>query len=372
MKKSHLILVILMLSAISVKAQSPEKMSYQAIVRNPNGTLVVNKAIGIKISIQKWVLALPKPYYSSIYAETQTPSTNENGLVSIAIGTGTLVEGSILFKNIDWGSESLYLKTEIDPSGATAYSITSTTQLLSVPYALHAKTALMADAAQSLSISGATYTPQYVVDIDGNAYKTIKIGTQVWMAENLKVTHYRNGDEIANKKENISWGISTVGAWCDYNNLALNGSKYGHLYNWYAVSDPRKIAPEGWHVSTDAEWTTLQDYLIENGGNWDETTYDNKIGISLASNTNWNSSTTKGDVGYAIHENNSSGFDALPGSSRNFDGLFKYIGSYSYWWTTASTSATNAINRSLYGFRPDLMRASIQKTCGYSVRCIKD
>jgi len=105
MKKSHLILAFLMLSAISLKAQSPEKMSYQAIVRNPNGTLVVNKAIGIKISIQKWVFAIPKPFYSSVYAETHSPTTNENGLINIAIGTGSVVAGSVKFSDIDWASE---------------------------------------------------------------------------------------------------------------------------------------------------------------------------------------------------------------------------------------------------------------------------
>lgn len=138
--KTTLSLILCLLLTFAVSAESPEKMSYQAIVRNTKGALVVNQIVGMKISIQKWVLAMPKPYYSTIYAETQTPATNENGLISIAIGTGTIVEGSILFKDIDWASELLYLKTEIDPSGGTTHTITSTTQLLSVPYALHAKT----------------------------------------------------------------------------------------------------------------------------------------------------------------------------------------------------------------------------------------
>lgn len=141
MKKSHLILAFLMLSAISIKAQSPEKMSYQAIVRNTNGTLVVNKTIGIKISIQKWVFAIPKPFYSSVYAETHSPTTNENGLINIAIGTGSVIAGSVKFSDIDWASETYYMRTDIDILGGTAYTITNITQLLSVPYALHSKTA---------------------------------------------------------------------------------------------------------------------------------------------------------------------------------------------------------------------------------------
>ena len=113
----------------------------------------------MKISIQRWVFAMPKPYYSTIYAETQTPATNENGLVSIAIGAGVIVEGSILFKDINWSSETLYLRTEIDPAGGTAYNIISTTQLLSVPYTLHAKTAINSEIAKSAGIAD---TAKYV------------------------------------------------------------------------------------------------------------------------------------------------------------------------------------------------------------------
>ena len=121
-----------------LQAQSPEKMSYQAIIRNTKGALVTNQNVGMRISIQKSVI-VPKPSYVTIYSETQTPITDENGLISIAIGTGTLVSGSILFKDIDWAGESLFIKTETDPAGGSNYTITGTSQLLSVPYALHAK-----------------------------------------------------------------------------------------------------------------------------------------------------------------------------------------------------------------------------------------
>lgn len=123
---------------LSLSAQSPEKMSYQAIIRNTKGALVTNQNVGMRISIQKSVI-VPKPSYVTIYSETQTPITDENGLISIAIGTGTLVSGSILFKDIDWAGESLFIKTETDPAGGSNYTITGTSQLLSVPYALHAK-----------------------------------------------------------------------------------------------------------------------------------------------------------------------------------------------------------------------------------------
>ena len=372
MKKITTLLAALTI-LLTLQAESPEKISYQAIIRNAKGELVKNQSTGMKISIQKWVMAMPKPYYSSIYAETHSPTTNENGLISIAIGTGTVVEGSTPFKDIDWSKETLYLKTEIDPAGGTSYSVISTTQLLSVPYALHAKTATTAQKAESLTLNGASYTPEYVVDIDGNAYKTIKIGKQVWMAENLKTTRYRNGEAISNVKDPIPWGTTTSGAWCDYKNLPLNGNKYGHLYNWYAVADPRNIAPEGWHVPTVSEWVELRNYLIANGGNWDETQTDNKIAKSLAACTNWqNNSTTEGSVGNDILQNNSSGFNALPGGYRNFDSTFKYIGSYSMWWSSYAASAKDAFYSYLYVFKVDFTIPSTQNICGFSVRCVKD
>ena len=370
--KKLLILLAALFMVLTLQAESPEKISYQAIVRNAKGELVKNQSIGLKVSIQKWVLAMPKPYYSSIYAETHSPTTNENGLISIAIGTGTVVEGSTPFKDIDWSKETLYLKTEIDPAGGTSYSVISTTQLLSVPYALHAKTATTAQKAESLTLNGASYTPEYVVDIDGNAYKTIKIGKQVWMAENLKTTRYRNGEAISNVKDPIPWGTTTSGAWCDYKNLPLNGNKYGHLYNWYAVADPRNIAPEGWHVPTDAEWTELENFLIANGGNWDGTTTGNKIGKSLAAATNWKSYTTEGAIGFDILINNSSGFTALPGGFRSSGGAFDSIGGDGNWWSSTEGGAAGAWGRGLGYSGNGLGRGLNTKSYGFSVRCLRD
>lgn len=139
MKKLVTILAAISI-CLSLSAQAPEKMSYQAIVRNTKGELVKKQTVGMKISIEKYVIAIP-PRYTAVYSETQTPATDENGLISIAIGTGTLVSGSVLFKDIDWAGESLYIRTDIDPAGGTNYTITARSQLMSVPYALHAKNA---------------------------------------------------------------------------------------------------------------------------------------------------------------------------------------------------------------------------------------
>lgn len=100
-----------------------------------------------------------------------------------------------------------------------------------------------------------------VTDFDGNIYHVVTIGTQDWLIENLKVTHYRTGDAIPNVTGNTQWGNLTTGAYCDYDNSVGNGTTYGRLYNWFAVNDSRKIAPTGWHVSSDAEWTVLTTYL---------------------------------------------------------------------------------------------------------------
>src|SRR5665648_943598 len=100
-----------------------------------------------------------------------------------------------------------------------------------------------------------------VTDIDGNVYKTVTIGTQVWMAENLKTTKYRNGDPIPNITDATAWTNLTTGAYCNNNNDANYATTYGRLYNWYAVNDIRNIAPAGWHIPTKAEWTTLTTYL---------------------------------------------------------------------------------------------------------------
>jgi hypothetical protein len=133
MKKIYSIAAALLMTA-SVFAQSPEKMSYQAIVRDGSNALVTSTTVGMQISILQTTAT-----GTAVYVETQTPTTNANGLVSLEIGTGTVVSGD--FTTIDWSNDSYFIKTETDPTGGTSYTITGTSQLLSVPYALHAKTA---------------------------------------------------------------------------------------------------------------------------------------------------------------------------------------------------------------------------------------
>lgn len=199
-----------------------------------------------------------------------------------------------------------------------------------------------------------------VKDIDGNVYKTIKIGNQWWMAENLKVTHYRNGDAILNKTDDEEWDKPT-GAWCAYNNDTTNVEIYGRLYNWFAVNDSRNIAPEGWHVPTDDEWQELVDYL---GG-------DNLAGAKMKS-----TGTIEGGDGLWRGPNeatNESGFSALPGGYRYNHGIFDGIGYTPYFWSSTESNGGNAWHRYLYSTNSMVYRHdSGWKQAGYSVRCVKD
>lgn len=212
-------------------------------------------------------------------------------------------------------------------------------------------------------------------DADGNNYKVVKIGTQTWMAENLKTTKYNDGISIPNVTDNTAWGNLLTPAYCWYNNdTTIYKNTYGALYNWYTVNTA-KLAPIGWHVPTDAEWTTLENYLMANGYNYDGTTTGNKYAKSLAATTNWTTNTSIGVIGNDLSKNNSSGFSALPGGSRSYGGTFFGVGGSGYWW-----SATKDYFSGLAGFR--CMGYSISyvsgydayysKAYGFSVRCVRD
>jgi uncharacterized protein (TIGR02145 family) len=196
-----------------------------------------------------------------------------------------------------------------------------------------------------------------VTDIDGNVYRTVKIGTQIWMAENLKTTKYRNGDPIPNVTDNPQWISLKTGALCLYKNDEANKATYGCLYNWFAVADTRSIAPIGWHVPTDAELTILIDLLggqVAAGGKLKE-----------AGTAHWSGPNTGAT--------NSSGFTALPGGSRGVsDGAFGNINSICNCWSSTANNATNAFNRYMGHNYAAAGRSYYDKKFGYSVRCIKD
>lgn len=194
-----------------------------------------------------------------------------------------------------------------------------------------------------------------VTDIDGNVYQIVKIGDQWWMAENLKVTHYRNGDVIPNVTDNAEWYNLTTSAYCIYDNNSANVETYGCLYNWYAVADSRNIAPSGWHVPSDAEWTTLADYLggvSAAGGKMKETGTEH-----------W-ASPNSGAI-------NECGFSALPGGYRSRATI--QMGEYAYFWSYPEGDNLGAWYRFLYFNNSEFGRLfSSYKLYGFSIRLVKD
>lgn len=211
-----------------------------------------------------------------------------------------------------------------------------------------------------------------VKDADGNKYNTVKIGDQVWMVENLKTTRYNDSTEIPNVTNNVEWSNLTTGSYCNYDNLESNGEIYGRLYNWYAVNTG-KLAPKGWHVPTDDDWTILENYLIAKGYNYDGTKEGNKIAKSLCAKTNWVFSSEAGTPGAAPENNNSTGFSALPRGGRgNLNGTFGTIGEYGSWWSFTEYGDYDAYYRYLYCRNRDLHRNHDSRNNGFSVRLVRD
>jgi len=187
-------------------------------------------------------------------------------------------------------------------------------------------------------------------------WQPLTIGEQVWMLKNLNVDHYRNGDTIPEVRDSARWGYRNTGAWCYFNNDPALGAIYGKLYNWFAVNDSRGLAPAGWHVPSDAEWTKLSTYL---GVDWVAGGKMKETGTS-----HWESPNTGAT--------NKSGFSALPGGVHCSDGTFTDIGRYGYWWSSMEGNAIIALYRYLYYYYASIGSSANYKTYGYSVRCIKD
>ena len=208
-----------------------------------------------------------------------------------------------------------------------------------------------------------------VTDIDGNVYQTIIIGDQEWMAENLMVTHYRNGDPIPTGHNNSEWAGLSTGAYCYYDNNSTNGDTYGALYNWYAVDDSRNIAPEGWHVPTDDEWKTLEMHLGMSQSEADNTGYrGTNEGSKLAGNADlWNDGDLENNAEFGT-----SGFTALPGGYRGSGGGYYGMGNHGSFWSSTESGSDLAWSRLLHYVSSGVDRGNYYKRNGFSVRCLRD
>lgn len=212
-----------------------------------------------------------------------------------------------------------------------------------------------------------------VQDIDGNKYKTIKIGTQVWMVDNLKTTHYNNGTAIQKVTIDTVWQSLSSPAYSWYDNDSIQNSKLlGALYNYYSISDTNSlnVCPVGWDVPTDTDLTELEVFLENNGYGFDGSGVD--FGKALASRYLWTINTSPGAVGNDPGTNNQVGFSGFPAGFRNSNGTFTGIENYAIWWSSTAVNAEIGWYRYLYFGNDYIQRSFFGKAGGLSVRCIRD
>ena len=204
----------------------------------------------------------------------------------------------------------------------------------------------------SLILSAVVMSAMMVTSCGGDA----SIGNQIWMAENLNVDKFRNGDPIPHAKTAEEWyraGENGEPAWCYYDNDPSNGDRYGKLYNWYAVNDPRGLAPEGWKIPSDEDWSRLTDFL----------------GGETVAGTKMKSTDFGAESGNGANE---SGFSGLPGGCRLDGGTFGNVGIYGYWWSSTEDGTDDAWARDLGYYYDDFYRDNDDKADGFSVRCLRD
>ena len=207
----------------------------------------------------------------------------------------------------------------------------------------------------------------FVTDIDGNIYSTVKIGGQIWMAENLKTTKYKEGSEISTGYSGNDWSQLSTGAYAVYDD-SINAEMYGNLYNWYHVDNNRpdlggrELCMEGWSVPTDDEWQTLTDYLG---------------GVSVAGGKMKSTGTIEGGDGLWDSPNegatNMSSFSGLPTGIRlAFNGDYMHKGEYGYFWSSSEKDSSEAWHWILSSFDDHIIRYNYDKKGGFSIRCLKD
>ena len=204
-----------------------------------------------------------------------------------------------------------------------------------------------------------------VTDIDGNVYKTVKIGNQWWMAENLKVTKYRNGDSIPNVLDSTQWEKLSIGSYWWYDNDMAYKTVFGALYNWFAVNDSRNIAPPGWHIATENDWCQMMKYL-------DTSYYCDGLGMTgcnIGSKLKAKSSYWHNSRGY---ETNETGFSSLPGGYRWYTGYFFNAYAIGFWWSANDNDSIDAWYRDMSYYYPCVFRSSQDKRAACSVRCVED
>ncbi len=318
----------------------------------------------------------PDPVPGPVATLTTTEVTNV--ILNTAKSGGTISSDggvAITEKGVCWSTgqtPTIADSKTSDGTGTGAYTSIVKGLLPATTYYLRAYATTSNGTAYGSAVSFTTMLNK-VTDLDGNVYTTVEIGNQIWMAENLKTTQFNDTTAIPLVTDNGFWSILGTPGYCWYNNDPANKTAYGAIYNWYAASSG-KLAPIGWHIATDAEWTVMENYLSANGYNWDGTTSGNKLAKALGATTGWAQSPVEGSVGNTDYptKRNLTGFSALPGGFRNQSGAFSNLGSWGYWWCSSESSVSFGINRNIAYFGCSLQKESPNKNLGYSIRCVKD
>jgi len=375
------ILFFAFINSSFLAAQVPGLIPYQAVARNASGQILTNTSTSARFKLREFSTS-----GSVIWTEDQSVLTNANGLFTAQLGAISSMEA------IDWSQGNLYLQVEVLVGGI--YVDQGTKQLLSVPYAKYAGSIKLdvsatgdtlvigngapiiipgLSAANPPPIGGLPHTCGLqgvhnedvtygtVSDFDGNVYKTIIVNGREWMAENLNVGHFQNGDQIFIVEENNGWAGSILQPYsCYYDNIAAGACPYGRIYNFYAVTDPRELCPVGWHVPDNGEWALL----------------GNAFGGSSAAGGALKTVGTLDDTGlwYTPNTNatNASGFSAVPGGYRSQYGAYTQMSFGAYYWAGQSAGSNDGwFSQLRYDFN-NLTGNIFDGRFGASVRCIRD
>jgi uncharacterized protein (TIGR02145 family) len=317
-----------------------------------------------------------KPTLTTAVVTNLTDTTAASGGTISNEGSGTVNARGVCWSST--ANPTVSNRKTSDGTGAGAFTSKLTALTPNTPYHLRAYATNSIGTAYGNEISFATRGAAGTVkDIEGTSYSTIEVGTQVWMAENLKTTKYPDGAIIPIITDGMAWAALTTPGCCWYNNDEdVFKATYGALYNWYSVNPAsnggKNICPAGWHVPTDVEWATLENYLITNGFNYDATTSGNKVAKSMAATSGWAQYEIPGTVGNDQATNNNSGFTALPGGARFYSGYYTFIGTLGGWWSSIESSQTHAYSRFMDYSTKSLEKGNNMKIDGFSVRCLRD
>lgn len=394
-----------LLLSMMLFAQAPALIPYQAIARNAAGEPLASSTLNARFTIHDGTAT-----GNSVWQELQTVSTSALGLFTAQLGS------SVSLNTVNWSNGAKFMQVDLDLGNG--FIDMGTQQLLSVPYALNSSVAgngfagisnsrdtlylndgnfliipgisaangsgnsgngdtqsgQIAHSCGALSVHNPNLLYGTLVDQEGNVYKTITIGTQEWMAENLNTSIYRNGEPIPNVIVDSEWeGVST-GAWCHYNNDDSYSCPFGKLYNWYTCVDARQLCPTGWHVPNDAQWKTLIGYLDSTlFANPDAMNPDAVGIISGIAGGMMKSTGSQYWVGANDGATNEIGFSGLPGGFRSSNGTFYSTGQFGHFWSASERwPAEAAWSYYLVYFAATSTRSFNSEKEGFSVRCLRD